>query len=85
MDAIQKAVGDLPSPIKPEAMSILDAYEARGEARGKAEGYSEKTRQTCINMIRKGFDNITICEVLEVSEDYIDEVQKQLKEEEQKS
>ena len=77
MDAIQKAVEDLPSPIKSEAMSILDAYEARG----KAVGYSEKTRQTCINMIRKGFDNLTICEVLEVSEAYIDEVREQLKEE----
>ena len=79
MDAIQKAVGDLPSPIKSEAMSILDACEARG----KAEGYSEKTHQTCINMIQKGFDNPTICEVLEVSEEYVEEVRERLKNEAQ--
>jgi hypothetical protein len=70
MDAIQKAVGELPSPIKSEAISILDAYEARG--------ISEKTRQACINMIRKGFDNPMICEVLEVSEEYVDEVRERL-------
>lgn len=75
MDAIQKAVGDLPSPIKSEAMSILDAYEAKG--------ISEKTHQTCINMIRKGFNNPTICEVREVSEEYVDEVREQLKNEAQ--
>ncbi|KGE86086.1 hypothetical protein IX84_23390 [Phaeodactylibacter xiamenensis] len=66
-------------------MSILDAYEARGEARGKAKGYSEKTHQTCINMIQDEFDNETICRVLEVEGTYVDEVREQLKEEEQKS
>jgi hypothetical protein len=55
--------------VKSEAMSILDAYEVRGEAKG----YSEKTIQTCINMIRKEFDNLTICEILEVTEEYVDE------------
>jgi len=83
MDAIQKAVGELPSPIKSEAMSILDACEARGKAKGKAEGYSEKTRQTCINMIHDGFDNPTICRILEVEEEYVDEVREQLKNEAQ--
>ena len=81
MDAIQKAVGDLPSPIKSEAMSILDACEARG----KAEGYSEKTLQTCVNMIQDGFDNATICRVLEVEEDYVDEVRERLKNEGQEA
>ena len=87
MDAIQKAMGDLPPPVKNEAMSILDAYEARGEAKGKAEGkaegYSEKTLQTCINMIQDGFDNATICRVLEVDDAYVDEVREQLRDEEQ--
>jgi hypothetical protein len=70
LDAIHEAMGDLPPPVKSEAMSILDAYEARG--------ISEKTRQACINMIRKGFDNPMICEVLEVSEEYVDEVRERL-------
>jgi predicted transposase/invertase (TIGR01784 family) len=83
MDAIQKAMGDLPPPVKNEAMSILDACEARGEAKGKAEGYNEKTRQTCINMIHDGFDNPTICRILEVEEEYVDEVREQLKNEAQ--
>ena len=59
-------------------MSILDACEARGEAKG----YSEKTRQACINMIHDGFDNPTICRILEVEEEYVDEVREQLKREE---
>jgi len=79
MDAIQKAVGELPSPTKSEAMSILDACEARG----KAEGYSEKMLQTCINMIKDGFDNATICRVLEVDDAYVEEVRERLKNEAQ--
>jgi len=82
MDAIHKSMENLPSPIKSEAMSILDAYEARGEAkgeaRGKAKGYSEKTLKTCINMIRDGLDDAVICRVLEVDEDYLEEVREQL-------
>lgn len=77
MDAIQKAVGDLPSPIKSAAMSILDACEARGELKGS----NEKTRKTCINMIQDGFDNATICRVLEVEEAYVEEVRERLKDE----
>ena len=82
LDAIHKAMGDLPPPVKSEAMSILDAYEARGEARGEAKGYSEKTRQACVNMIQDGFDNPTICRILEVEEAYVDEVRERLKGEE---
>ncbi|MCR9134133.1 MAG: Rpn family recombination-promoting nuclease/putative transposase [bacterium] len=81
MDAIQKAMEDLPPPVKTEAMSILDACEARGKAEGKAEGYSEKTLRTCINMIQDEFDNATICRVLEVDDAYVDEVREQLKNE----
>jgi predicted transposase/invertase (TIGR01784 family) len=75
LDAIHEAIGDLPPPVKSEAMSILDAYEAKG--------ISEKTRQTCINMIHDGFDNPTICRILEVEEEYVDEVREQLKNEAQ--
>jgi len=78
MDAIHKSMGNLPQPVKAEAMSILDAYEARGETRG----FNEKTRQASINMIHKGFDNLAICEVLEVSEDYVQELRAQLEEQE---
>ena len=64
-------MGDLPTPVKSEAMSILDAYEAKG--------ISEKPRQACINMIHDGFDNPTICRILEVEETYVDEVRERLK------
>jgi len=69
---IQEAMSDVPTPLKSEAMSILDAYEAKGKAEGKAEGKSEKTRETCINMIKNGFANEVICQILEVEEEYVD-------------
>ena len=54
----------------------------RLKASGEAKGYSEKTRQTCVNMIQDGFDNPTICRILEVEEEYVDEVRERLRGEE---
>jgi len=58
----------VPASTKSEAMSLLDLYEARG----KTEGISKTIRQSCINMIQKGFDNPTICEILNVDDEYVD-------------
>ena len=71
-------MNDVPASTKSEAMSLLDLYEARGESRGKAEGISETIRQNCINMIQKGFDNPTICEILNVDDEYVDALREEL-------
>jgi len=79
---IQEAMNDLPTPLKSEAMSILDVYEAqgieKGIEKGKAEGESKKTRQACINMINDGFTNEVICRILEVEEDYVEALREEL-------
>jgi len=76
-------MNDVPASTKSEAKSLLDLYEARGEARGKAEGkaegISETIRQSCINMIQKGFDNPTICEILDVDDEYVDALREELR------
>ena len=73
---IQKAMSKVPVPQKTEAMSILDVYEAKG----KAEGETQKTRQACINMIQLGLENTIICQALEVEEDYVETLRAELKE-----
>ena len=82
IDSILEAMNDVPASTKSEAMSLLDLYEARGEAkgeaRGEAKGISKTIRQSCINMIKKDFDNITICEILNVDDDYVDALREEL-------
>jgi len=68
VDSILEAMNAVPASTKSEAMSLLDLYEARG----KTEGISKTIRQSCINMIQKGFDNPTICEILNVDDEYVD-------------
>jgi len=80
---IQEAMNDLPTPLKSEAMSILDIYEAQGieksKAEGEIEGESKKTRQACINMIQLGLENTIICQALEVEDDYVETLRAELK------
>ena len=64
-------MNDVPASTKSEAKSLLDLYEARG--------ISKNTRQTCINMIQKGFDNPTICEILNVDDEYVDALREELR------
>ena len=52
-------------------MSILEAREAKGEARA--------IRQTCIRMMEKGFDDAEIRELLDVDDDYLDALRDELK------
>ena len=55
-------------------MSLLDLYEARGEAKG----ISKTIRQSCINMIHEGFANEIICRVLNVDDGYVDALREEL-------
>jgi hypothetical protein len=71
VDSIPEAMNDVLASTKSEAMSLLDLYEARGT--------SKAIRQSCINMIQKGFDNPTICEILNVDDEYIDALREELK------
>jgi hypothetical protein len=71
-------MNDVPASTKSEAMSLLDLYEARGEARGEVKGEAKTIRQNCINMIKKGFDNTTICEILNVDDEYINTLREEL-------
>ena len=63
-------MNDIPASTKSEAMSLLDLYETRG--------ISKTIRQSCINMIKKDFDNTTICEILNVDDDYVDALREEL-------
>ena len=74
IDSILEAMNDVPASTKSEAMSLLDLYEARGEVKGEAK----TIRQNCINMIQKGFDNPTICEILNVDDEYVDALREEL-------
>jgi hypothetical protein len=74
VDSILEAMNDVPASTKSEAMSLLDLYEARGKARG----ISETIRQSCINMIQKGFDNPMICEILNVDDEYVNALREEL-------
>jgi len=73
-EEIQKAMSKVPTPQKKEAMSILDVYEAKG----KAEGETQKTRQACINMIQLGLENTIICQALEVDEPFVEALREEI-------
>ena len=72
-------MNDVPASTKSEAKSLLDLYEARGEAKGEARGISKTIRQSCINMIREGFANEVICRVLNVDDKYVDALREELR------
>ncbi len=69
-------------------MSTLDIFKTegeqiglqKGEQIGLQKGEDKKTKATCVNMIQLGFDDDTICRVLEVTPEFIAEVRKELAE-----
>src|SRR5690625_7756208 len=50
-----------------------------GRAEGRKEGIHEKNRIATKNMLRKGFDVSTICDILEVTPEFVEKVRKSMK------
>jgi len=50
-----------------------------GRAEGRSEGIHEKNRIATKNMLRKGFDASTICDILEVTPEFVEKVRKSMR------
>lgn len=50
-----------------------------GRTEGRSEGIHEKNRIATKNMLRKGFDVSTICDILEVTPEFVEKVRKSMK------
>ena len=73
-DEINKISYDMPI--------LIDIKESAFYKRGAEEGLEKKTRIACINMLKKGMPIKDIAEILEVSIDYIIQIQNELYEKE---
>jgi hypothetical protein len=74
IEKIEVIMSEIPAAQQPEFISALDAYENRGA--------DKKTRQACINMIQLGANIDFICQALEVSDEYVSNILKELEQKE---
>src|SRR5690625_3546305 len=73
--------------MKTEFVSLADRLREEGRtegriegrAEGRSEGIHEKNRIATKNMLRKGFDVSTICDILEVTPEFVEKVRKSMK------
>lgn len=61
----------LPEEKREPLMSFADYFEEKGLEKGREQGLNEKSRTAAINMIRKGYSDAEICDVLEVTTAYV--------------
>ena len=68
--------------MKTEFISLADKLTKKGRQEGRQEGQLEernrKNRLATENMLRKGFEVAIICDILEVTSEYVENVRAQL-------
>lgn len=90
-EELEIMIQKIPDVMKTEFVSLADRLresgrkEGRAEGRkegrteGRSEGIHEKNRIATKNMLRKGFDVSTICDILEVTPEFVEKVRKSMK------
>src|SRR5690625_2902528 len=77
-EELEIMIQKIPDVMKTEFVSLADRLRESGRKEGRAEGRSEgiheKNRIATKNMLRKGFDVSTICDILEVTPEFVEKV-----------
>lgn len=68
----------LPLTIKHTVMNTLDYFVEKGKKIGRQEGRQEKAEEVVRNMIRKGYSDSDIGEVLEVASTHVNRIRKDM-------
>lgn len=64
--------------MKTEFISLADKLTQKGRQEGQLEGLNQKNRLATENMLRKGFEVLIICDVLDVTPDYVKSVRESM-------
>lgn len=77
-DQLNELITQIPEAMKTEFISLADQLTQKGLEKGLKKGRIEerarKNRLATANMLRKGFEVSIICEVLDVTPEYVDGV-----------
>ncbi|WP_159477975.1 Rpn family recombination-promoting nuclease/putative transposase [Dyadobacter sp. 3J3] len=77
-EQIIMTIETLPLELKNTVMSTLDIFVEKGKKIGRQEGVNETLFKNTQNMLLKGFAVDTICDILEVTPDYVARVQNEM-------
>ena len=77
---------ELPPTTKKKVVTFAEYFREMGIKKGREEGkeagrqeaLAEKNRIATINMIRKGYSDADICEVLEVTAEYVSRIRAEI-------
>jgi predicted transposase YdaD len=72
----------LPKVIKTEFVSLADHLRQKGRQEGRQEGSEHKNQTATQNMLQRGFEVSIICDVLEVTPEFVETIQKAMIKEE---
>ena len=74
-----KLIDQLPDEKKIESMHFVEELEYRARLKGREEERQKMTDQTIRKMLQKNMEVDTICEIMDVSEDYVIKIQEIIK------
>lgn len=72
----KEMINQLPPDIKEETKHFIQKVEERGMEKGREEGMEKAKTETVVNMLRNGMDIDLICNVVNVSKEFVFNVQK---------
>lgn len=76
---LMKLIDQLPDEKKIESMHFVEELEYRARLKGREEERQKMTDQTIRKMLQKNMEVDTICEIRDVSEDYVIKIQEIIK------
>src|SRR5699024_4479767 len=78
-EELEIMIQKIPDVMKTEFVSLADRLRESGRKEGRTEGIHEKDRIATENMLRRGFDVSVICDILEVTPEFVEKVRKSMK------
>ena len=81
-DQLNKLITQIPDSMKTEFISLADRLTQKGREKGQIEGQNRTNRQVTINMLREGFEVTMICNILDVTPEYVISIRASLSDQE---
>lgn len=75
---IKEIMEAIPPAAKKTTTTIADYFQEQGYLKGREEAFAEKNRIAALKMIRKGYADAEICEVLEVTAEYVTRIRAEI-------